>query len=300
MTYEFHPLANIFPFMDKSAFSDLVDDVEKNGVHEPIWLFDGQIIDGRHRYKAAQQVGVACPTREYVGKDPVSFVLSLNLNRRHLNESQRGMVAANLANMPEGRPETTARIQAVRPETTAQICAVSQSDAAEKLNVSRRTVQQAVKLSKTAAPELVEQVAQGNVSIHAASKVANLPTEEQKEIVKGGAQAIKDAARPVQIPKVVDVTTDELEALREQIIELQANLKETLSDNEMMGRVFDADDRIQAAMNEAKRQKAIADNAERTLAAKNGEYVERARAVTMWKGRAERAEKELAKMKLAA
>ena len=48
--------------------------------------------------------GVECPMREYDGDDPRSFVVSLNLHRRHLNESQRAMVAANLANMPAHRP----------------------------------------------------------------------------------------------------------------------------------------------------------------------------------------------------
>jgi hypothetical protein len=90
--------------------------------------------------------------------------------------------------------------------------------------------------------------------------------------------------------------TEEMAELSEFIESLQASLKETVSDNEMMGRVFDADDRLKAAMDEAKRQKAIAENAERTLVAKSGEFVERARAVTYWKNRAEKAEKKLASL----
>lgn len=103
------------------------------------------------------------------------------------------------------------------------------------------------------------------------------------------------AATQSPAPEMGDVTE-----LREKIEELSAALKETLADNEMMGRVFDADDRLKAAMDEAKRQKAIATNAERTLAAKNGEFVERARAVTHWKNRAEKAEKALARLEKSA
>ncbi len=45
---------------------------------------------------------------EYEGAEPLAFVVSHNLHRRHLNESQRGMVGAKLANMNEGRPKTSA------------------------------------------------------------------------------------------------------------------------------------------------------------------------------------------------
>lgn len=81
-----------------------------------------------------------------------AFVVSLNLHRRHLSESQRGMVAAKLANLGEGRPAET-----------AQICAVSQDRAAEMLNVSRRTVQAAAKVKDAGAPELVLAVEVGRV-----------------------------------------------------------------------------------------------------------------------------------------
>jgi hypothetical protein len=94
----------------------------------------------------------------------------------------------------------------------------------------------------------------------------------------------------------VVVLREENAALREELDDMKASFAETLADNEMMGRVFDADDQIKAAMDEAKRQKAIAENAERTLIAKSGEFIERARAVTHWMNRAKKAEKALVKL----
>ena len=98
-----------------------------------------------NRYRAAQEAGVACPTRTFSGADPVAFVLSLNLARRHLSETQRAMVAAKLANMPSGY---RADIQppANLPEVPAPVPPVSQPAAAQMLNVSERSVRAAVKV----------------------------------------------------------------------------------------------------------------------------------------------------------
>src|SRR3974377_1659591 len=94
MTLESHPLAALFPLLSGTEFDDLVMDVKQHGILEPIWLYQGRILDGRNRYRAAQASGVDCPMREYRGSRPIDFVVSLNLKRRHLNESQRAMVAA--------------------------------------------------------------------------------------------------------------------------------------------------------------------------------------------------------------
>ena len=96
-----HPLADLFPSMDEDAFHRLKEDVKANGIIEPIWLHNQQIIDGRHRHRAATELAIPCPSRDYTGNDPLGFVISLNLKRRHLNESQRALVAAKIANMKQ-------------------------------------------------------------------------------------------------------------------------------------------------------------------------------------------------------
>jgi ParB-like chromosome segregation protein Spo0J len=315
MTLIIHPLANIFPYMEKAAFADLVTDIAQHGAREPIWLYEGAIIDGRHRYKAAQKAGVECPTREYVGSDPLGFVLSLNLNRRHLNESQRAMVAANLANIDHGGNRKTDQTANLRLEVT-------QKNAAEKLNISERTVAAAVKINKMAIPELAAEVANGNISINAASQIAKLSEAEQKDIVAAGPAAIKEATRRIkaamQAGPVEDANIDAAEvrhqacsepaqtpAIPNDMIvvdeetykELVAACKEMHEENLMMMREFDADDRIKTALDEIRRYKALTVNAERTLAAKSDAFVERANLLRHWKNRAKKAEKELAKLK---
>src|SRR5690242_6164271 len=96
MNLHYHQLANIFPLIEGDAFKALVADVKEHGVREPIWLYQEKILDGRNRYRAASAAKVKCPSQVYRGNDPLAFVISLNLKRRHLDESQRGLAAARV------------------------------------------------------------------------------------------------------------------------------------------------------------------------------------------------------------
>lgn len=126
---------------------------------------------------------------DYGGSDPIRFVVSLNLHRRHLTESQRAMVADTIADMQQG----------ARTDLTP-IGGMSQADAAELLNVGIRTVQRAAEVRKHGTPELVAAVNAGTVSVFAAADVATLPVEEQVEMLAGAALAPYHHAPACAIP----------------------------------------------------------------------------------------------------
>lgn len=189
MQYEFHPLANIFPLIEGQAYQDLLTDVVRHGIREPVWLYEGQILDGRNRYRAATAMGVSFDTREYEGDDPAAFVVSLNLHRRHLSESQRAMVAAKLANMSQG--------QRTDIEPSANLQKVSQSTAADMLNVSPRSVAAAKKVTEEAPPEVVKAVEQGAMAVSLAVQVAELSEEDQAIVADAPPEQIREVARQV-------------------------------------------------------------------------------------------------------
>jgi ParB-like chromosome segregation protein Spo0J len=175
MTLEFHPLADLFPLMEGAEFDDLVADIKANGLHEPIVVYEEKVLDGRNRYRACVEAAVQPRFTAYTGDNPIAFVISLNLKRRHLNESQRAMVAAKLATLAHGQRQT------------GQLAAVpTQDEAAALLNVGDRSVRRAVEVRDRGADALISAVERGEISVSAAADVSALPKEKQDEIVARG------------------------------------------------------------------------------------------------------------------
>jgi len=140
-----HPLANLIPEMPPDQWAAFLADVKANGVREPAVTLDGLILDGRNRWRAAQEAGIKCPTRPFDGTDPLGFVLSLNVHRRHLTTCQRAAIAAEVANMQHGTNQHTKKVEgSIDPSTSITIEA-----AAKMLNVSRKSVVRAREVMHT-------------------------------------------------------------------------------------------------------------------------------------------------------
>ncbi len=188
-----HPLAELFPAIEGEAFDALVEDIRRHGLHEEIVLLDGAILDGRNRYRACLMAGVephfvsftgpAAP-QIFAGRDPLDFVLSRNLHRRHLSESQRAMVAAKLATMPRGQPGRNPPIGGITAERAASL-----------LNVGARSIERARVVREDGVEGLATAVEAGDVSVSAAAALASLPLSEQAIIVARGKAEILAAAK---------------------------------------------------------------------------------------------------------
>jgi len=197
--YTTHPAADVFPLLEGAEFDALCEDIREHGLREPItrMRFKGRrvVLDGRNRLRACLRTGMKPSWRDYEGTADgvLAFVLSCNLHRRHLDESQRAMVAARIATLAHG-------VRADRVD--AQICASTQNEAAGMLGVARRTVQHARRLLDHGAPELVHAVDQGELAVSAAADLCELSYPEQVEAVQmvatGEASNTRQAVRRLE------------------------------------------------------------------------------------------------------
>jgi N6-adenosine-specific RNA methylase IME4 len=176
---QYHPLSGIIPLLGGEDFTAFVANIRDNGLLEPIVLHpDGSILDGRNRYHACIEAGVEPRFRTFGdrasdGDDPRAFVISLNIMRRHLSESQRAMIAARLANLDKGRPSKT-----------PAIAGVSQGEAAELCNVSVDSIGRAKKVLNSAIPEIVAAVDSGQVTVNTAASLAQQPVPMQTSVME--------------------------------------------------------------------------------------------------------------------
>jgi hypothetical protein len=171
--YPPHPAAAIFPLLDPTSaeFLALVEDIKENDLREPIVLYEDKILDGRNRFLALEISSREIKethSKKYYGNDPIGFVLSANLHRRHLNESQRAMVGAKIASLEVG--DNQHKLEGVSIETASKL-----------LNVGRASIARARKVLGFSDPETIQKVVAGKLTVSKAAAQLNGGQDKKDE-----------------------------------------------------------------------------------------------------------------------
>ena len=196
--------AMLFPEMAPEDYQQLVASIREQGLLDPIALWRGEVIDGRHRQRACIEVSVV-PRYEHLDPetDPVEYILAKNLARRHLDATQRALIAHGLSR--DSRPGGDRRSAEYRrqPDHSAKLPnGLSQQQAAERLAVSPRLVRDAGRVMTAEGPAAValqRAVRERRVKISDAKQALTQPTEVQEralELVSNGtARSLASAIR---------------------------------------------------------------------------------------------------------
>ena len=216
-----HPLSAAFPSMGQDDYLALRDDIEHSGQREPIIVLDDMVLDGWHRYRACIELGIKPTQFKFAGDDPVAYVKSQNLHRRHLTGSQR---AEAVVACSEWRP-------AHRPNKVAPGATLSKTnlELAKEAGTGVRTVTD-VKAAQKAG--LIDPVRDGAMTAKEAAKVAR------------GAPA-KPPKKAALEPAPADDGPDEAE--------IAAGEAAAAADNAALQKLLESDDKLATAYAEIKR-----------------------------------------------
>lgn len=193
----------------------LVADIKEHGLRQPIVTYQGQVLDGWHRYLACQKAKVAIKEIEYRGKDPAAFVKSSNWHRRHLNASQRAAAIAAISEWGARGTNQHSRgsVPGTDPKTTAEL--------AREAGVGTSTMERAKNVEVNGSDELKQAVHNGEVSIKAAAAATKKPKREQLKTARKTEATKAEPADAVPLAKheALQKRFDALAAKQQELVE---------------------------------------------------------------------------------
>lgn len=257
-----HSFCLLIPEMSEEDYQELKADIEKNELIEPVVIYQGQILDGKHRYQACVELGIEPKFTEFEGDElsALQFVISKNIKRRHLTESQRAAIAAEILpiieeltrkrQIEEGKdkgylgadfgylggrghrkngngernPLVSILTQGgfeVKTENTRDQ-RKARTIAGKILSVSTGYVQTAKKI-KSIAPEIFEHVKKGRINLSGADQIVK--KAKNQEMIRNIAKQIKTANKKIEVKELLKkIKMDSLEKVNKPIPDGQFNV----------------------------------------------------------------------------
>jgi ParB-like chromosome segregation protein Spo0J len=121
-----HPLATLFRLMDEPELEALKASIHANGIREPIRLYEGRILDGRNRHRAALEVGYVFKADDFVEfigttAEAEAYVLDTNASRRQMSDADKAeLIKRMVARHPGASDRHIARLCGVSHVTVAK------------------------------------------------------------------------------------------------------------------------------------------------------------------------------------
>jgi hypothetical protein len=197
--FKVHPAADVFPMMSEEELDKLGKDIKANELREGVtlWFPDdadedtpGLLLDGRNRLDACERAGVEPHVQHFQG-DPVAYIISANIRRRHLSKQQQAdlIVAAHRASRQVGEvPPRHVKGKAGSEKDATKGAAVA---TAKEHGISKRTIERSFAKAEDKTPK---------------PKPKPKPKSEPKATITVTMPAGIDAARKHYVLEFVDLS----------------------------------------------------------------------------------------------
>jgi hypothetical protein len=223
MGMEYHPIAKSFPLMTGEEWDKFLASVRALGrIEVPGLMFEGMLLDGRNRERAARELDLPFPTEESganTWEEALAIAKARNLDRKQYTKKELIFSAANLANIKLGsnRYVTDLATEKVDARVQASTYPISQQAAADALGVGRSSVQDAQTILTRGTPE--EKREAMTTTIGVSTVAANIRARE-----KGEGKATPTGRRKLGTPTKEQAERDRVKRrkLREQVIIIES------------------------------------------------------------------------------
>ena len=252
--------------MVQDELEALVESIQMHGLRDAIVLFDGQVLDGWHRYQACLAAGMPPSFIEFEGDDPVDFITDKH-TRRSLTLTQR-MVAIALMNRwaPSGGAGKQSRVAVTSTLTLDAL--------AKQAGGSKKTAQQVKAAITTGRPEVVKAMQAGELSAERAAAIAKLPAKEQVNAITAPKITVPvpeddgpDAAELAANAAAATAAAQADAAMVQKLLESDAPLAEALAENKRLNaEVAALRQRLNGLMSEKNEAIALVKSRDRTIA----------------------------------
>lgn len=175
--------------MPKEAWDRLYESIRRYGIRVPLSIWNAQILDGVHRWKAAKQLGVkhvpVLPLELEDEEEARIWMIRANLDRRHLTSGQRAMLVKLLYEIEKEKASQRRARQGrdrggkFSPTVEPQEKGKARDRAAARAGISGRTLEKALKAVEKR-PDLEEKLRKGEISVDRAYRLATGRTPTPK------------------------------------------------------------------------------------------------------------------------
>lgn len=194
--------------MSEEESATLVESMRSHGFDSahPIVLFEGKILDGRNRHRAAIAAGLVPKTIDWIGADPWDYVWRENAVRRHLEASQKAAIAVEFVRGSEAwqTERERAKEEANRKRAEASSVAMRGNENAAKvktghLSSDKRPVSAMVRVDPTADPQVAAGLSREHFGSDATRKPAPNSTHAHNRIAAMAGVSPATAARVLSV-----------------------------------------------------------------------------------------------------
>jgi len=260
---------DLIPRMTMEEYGRLTESIKVEGCREAIVTWNNVIVDGHTRYEICMRYDISFRTieKQFSDRDEARrWTIFNQLSRRNLSDYDRIRLASQLKGVFKARASFNQLSGLKQNQNSGDVATTKKSAASEKYDkpsqnttvtenfpqreitpiktreeiadlacVSGRTVDKFNAIEEKGTAELKQAASQKKVSIHTAAAIAELPVEEQKEILNMPAKEIVKKAKEVrqQRPNVAEaarqISTEKTE-IRDEIRSIATALEKLATD----------------------------------------------------------------------